>query len=84
MCIFEVDVGATPGSGAEVSLRFAFASLAYFCSALFVTALVRNRTLVVEHLGKVEREQALRHEAEEQLSILVESSPAGERGARRG
>ena len=66
----------TPGSHAEVSLRFAFASLAYFCSALFVTALVQNRKLVVEHLGKVEKEQALRHEVEEQLSILVESSPA--------
>jgi two-component system sensor kinase FixL len=66
----------TPGSHAEISLRFAFASLAYFCSALFVTALVRNRKLVVEHLHNVQREQGLRREAEEQLSVLVESSPA--------
>jgi two-component system sensor kinase FixL len=66
----------TPGSHAEVGLRFAFASLAYFCSALFVTALVRNRKLVVEHLHQVQREQGLRQEAEEHLSVLVESSPA--------
>jgi len=76
LCAFLKSLFDTPGSHAEVSLRFAFASLAYFCSALFVTALVRNRKLVIEHLGKVEKEQALRYEAEEQLSILVESSPA--------
>jgi two-component system, LuxR family, sensor kinase FixL len=66
----------TPASHAEVSLRFAFACLAYFCSALFVTALVQNRKMVIEHIGRVEKEQALRHEVEERLSILVESSPA--------
>jgi len=66
----------TPGSHAEIILRFAFATLAYFSSGLFVTALVRNRQLVVEHLVRIEREQALRREAEEQLSVLVESSPA--------
>ncbi|MBZ5606773.1 MAG: PAS domain-containing sensor histidine kinase [Acidobacteriia bacterium] len=66
----------TPGSHAEVMLRFAFATLAYFTSGLFVTALVRNRELVVEHLATIEKEQALRREAEEQLSVLAESSPA--------
>ena len=76
VCAFLKSLFDTPGSHAEVSLRFAFAVLAYFCSALFVAALVRNRRLVIEHLGKVEREQVLRQEAEEQLSILVESSPA--------
>ena len=76
LCAFLKSLFDTPGSHMEVSLRFAFASLAYFCSALFVTALVRNRKLVIEHLGKVQREQALRYEAEEQLSTLVESSPA--------
>jgi two-component system sensor kinase FixL len=65
-----------PSSQAEVMLRFAFASLSYFASGLFVTALVRNRELVVEHLAKIEQEQELRHEAEQQLSVLVESSPA--------
>jgi two-component system, LuxR family, sensor kinase FixL len=67
------DVPSTP---LEVVLRFIFASLAYFTSALFVGALVRNRQLVVENLARVEREQTLRREAEEQVRVLVESSPA--------
>lgn len=66
----------TPGSQAEIVLRFVFAFVAYFSSALFVTALVRNRELVVDHLDTVQREQDLRHSAEEQLKLLVESSPA--------
>ncbi len=65
-----------PSSHPEAVLRFAFASLAYFATGLFVTALVRNRELVVEHLAKIQREQELRREAEQQLSVLVESSPA--------
>ena len=65
-----------PSGRLEIILRFMFSSLAYFVSGLFVVVLDRNRELVVEHLAKVEREQALRHEAEEQLRVLVESSPA--------
>lgn len=65
-----------PSSPAEVLLRFLFASVAYFSSGLFVAALVRNRALAVEHLKRIEREQALRREAEENLQVLVESSPA--------
>jgi PAS domain S-box-containing protein len=53
-----------------------FASLAYFCSGLFVVALVRNRELVMDHLENIERERSLRSEAEQQLRVLVESSPA--------
>ena len=66
----------TPAPNAEVILRFAFALLAYFASGLFVIALVRNRRLVVNHLATVQQEQGLRREAEEQLKLLVESSPA--------
>ncbi|PWU11723.1 MAG: PAS domain-containing sensor histidine kinase [Terriglobia bacterium] len=66
----------TPASLLEATLRFVFAWLAYFVSGLFVMALVRNRRLVVEHLSRIEREQGLRREAEEQLRVLVESSPA--------
>jgi PAS domain-containing protein len=53
-----------------------FSSLAYLSSGLVVVTLVRNRRLVLDHLGKIQREQALRREAEEQLRVLVESSPA--------
>jgi signal transduction histidine kinase len=66
----------TPATNEEQILRFAFALLSYFASGLFVRALVRNRKLAVDHLGKMELEQGRRREAEEQLKVLVESSPA--------
>src|SRR6185369_17018716 len=65
-----------PAPQTEVVLRFAFALLAYFACGLFVIALVRNRRLVVDHLARLQQEQHLRREAEEQLKLLVESSPA--------
>ena len=60
----------------ELLLRFVFAFLAYSGLGLFVVALIRNRQLVVEHLGDLRAEQTLRREAEEQLKLLAESSPA--------
>jgi two-component system sensor kinase FixL len=60
----------------ELLLRFLFAFLAYTGLGLFVTALIRNRELAVQHLADVRREQSLRREAEEQLKLLAESSPA--------
>lgn len=60
----------------ELLLRFVFAFLAYTGLGLFVTALIRNRELAVKHLADVRREQSLRREAEEQLNLLAESSPA--------
>ena len=65
-----------PSPAIETLLRFVFAALAYTGSGLFVTGLIRNRELVVEHLGRIRREQELRHELEEYLKLLVESSPA--------
>lgn len=66
----------TPATNEEAILRFAFALLAYFASGSFVRALVRNRRLALDHLGKIELEQERRREAEEQVKLLVESSPA--------
>jgi len=66
----------TPATNEEQIFRFAFALLSYIASGLFVRALVRNRKLAVDHLAKMEREQGRRLEAEEQLKVLVESSPA--------
>jgi PAS domain S-box-containing protein len=51
--------------------------MAYLLSGLFVAALKRNQQLVAEHLSKIETEQVKRREAEEQLRVLVASSPAG-------
>jgi signal transduction histidine kinase len=65
-----------PSPRLEVFLRLIFAFLAYIGAGMFVTALIRNRQLAIEHLGRIRREQELRRELEEQLKILVESSPA--------
>ncbi len=76
VCAFLRSWFDTPATDAEVILRFTFALISYFVSGLFVVALVHNRRRAVDHLATVEREQALRREAEEQLKLLVESSPA--------
>ena len=55
-----------PHSAIETSLRCLFALFAYSFSGLFVGAIMRSR-----------QEQALRLHAEEQLKVLVDSSPAG-------
>jgi signal transduction histidine kinase len=60
----------------EELLRFIFATLAYASSGLLVAALIRNREMTIRHLANLRHEQELRREAEEQLRILAESSPA--------
>ena len=67
----------SPGTFAEYTLRFVFAALSYYLCGLFVAALVRNRRITEEHLRKIQREQELRRDAEDQLRLLVASSPAG-------
>lgn len=49
---------------------------AFFGMGLFVYEIVRNRRTEQLHLEQMEREVTARGEAEEQLKILVESSPA--------
>ena len=50
---------------------------AAFCGAgLFVFESTRRRQLALRHLNEIETEMDLRRDAEEQLKILVESSPA--------
>jgi two-component system sensor kinase FixL len=66
----------TTGSPAELALRFVFAVLAYFVCGLFVSEWVRNHQLVRNHLVRMQIEQNLRREAEEQLKVMAESSPA--------
>lgn len=65
-----------PSTHAEEALRFVFSSISYSASGLFVIALVRNRLLVSQHLTRIQEEQKLRREAEDQLRLLVASSPA--------
>lgn len=49
---------------------------AFFCMGLFVYEVVRSRQAALHHTLEIERESRARSEAEEQLKILVESSPA--------
>ncbi len=65
-----------PSPYMEQLLRFGFATLAYASAGLLVAALIRNRELTIAHLANIRREQELRREAEEQLRILADSSPA--------
>jgi two-component system, LuxR family, sensor kinase FixL len=60
----------------EELLRFVFATLAYASCGFLVASLIRNRELTIDHLARLRREQELRREAEEQLRLLAESSPA--------
>lgn len=49
---------------------------AFFGTGLFVQEVNRNRKMALEHLDEIKRQNEARREAEEQLRILVESSPA--------
>jgi PAS domain S-box-containing protein len=49
---------------------------AFFCMGLFVYEVVRSRQTALQHTLEIEREARARSEAEEQLKVLVESSPA--------
>jgi PAS domain S-box-containing protein len=56
--------------------RFLIALIAYTSTGLFVQELVANRRRAIEYAHEVQKQQALRKEAEEQLRVLAESSPA--------
>jgi len=54
LCSYLRSLFDTPGSPAELALRFVFAALAYIVSGLFVSGLVRNHELVSSHLTGVQ------------------------------
>jgi PAS domain S-box-containing protein len=49
---------------------------AFLTIGIFVYETNRNRQVTVEHLREIERQSDARQEAEEQLKVLIESSPA--------
>jgi two-component system, LuxR family, sensor kinase FixL len=49
---------------------------AFFGTGLFVHEVNRNRKVALEHFEEIKRQSEARREAEEQLRILIESSPA--------
>lgn len=66
-------VGLTP---VELVLDFPMAMLAYGSAGMLVTEMSRNRRAILVAYGRLEMEEKLRRHAQDQLRILVESSPA--------
>ena len=60
----------------EAIIRLAFSSAGFIGTGLFISELTRNRRIVRRHVEELEDEVRLRQDVEEQLHILVESSPA--------
>jgi two-component system, LuxR family, sensor kinase FixL len=59
----------------EAITRLLMASSGFLGTGLFVSEIMRNRQIALDHLAEVETQVALRKEVEEQLRVLVESSP---------
>lgn len=60
----------------EAITRLLMASAGFMGTGLFVSEATRKRELALKHVAEVETQIKLREEAEEQLRVLVESSPA--------
>jgi two-component system sensor kinase FixL len=60
----------------EAIARLLMASAGFVGTGLFVSEIIRGRQMALEHVEEVETHTKLRREAEEQLRILVDSSPA--------
>jgi two-component system sensor kinase FixL len=59
----------------EAITRLLMASAGFVATGLFVSEIIRNRQVTLNHLKEVETQIGLRKEIEEQLQVLVESSP---------
>jgi two-component system, LuxR family, sensor kinase FixL len=59
----------------EAITRLVMASAGFVGTGLFVSEIIRNRQAALNHLKEVETQISLRKEIEEQLQVLVESSP---------
>jgi len=69
--------GSTPDhSLMGIATRFVSFMVAYISTGLLIRVIVQNREAVIEHLRRLQEQVELRHDAEEQLRVLVESSPA--------
>lgn len=56
--------------------RLALSMAGFAGTGLFIHSMVRNRRMTLEHLVEVEGQMQLRRDAEEQLRVLVDTSPA--------
>lgn len=66
----------SPFPQADAPTRMAMMSIAFTGTGLFVSELAHKRQLAVEHLQRLTEEVRHREDAEQQIQILIESSPA--------
>ncbi len=60
----------------EAIFRLLLSSIGFTGTGLFVLELLNNRRIVLAHIDELQSEVKLRRDAENQLQVLVESSPA--------
>ena len=57
-------------------VRTGMVTVAFTGTGLFVSELIRNRHLVIAHLRELEKQIRFRRDAEDQLEMLIQTSPA--------
>ncbi len=60
----------------ERIIRLIFSSIGFVATGLFVSEVVRNRDRILRHAEELRRSMQLRQDAEGQLQLLVDTSPA--------
>src|SRR5947208_16856336 len=60
----------------EALVRLVFSSAGFIGTGLFISELLHNRRIILKHVEELKDQINLRQDAEEQLGMLVESSPA--------
>jgi PAS domain S-box-containing protein len=68
-------LGPLPWDG-DAAVRLLMGLVAFLGAGLFVSELARNRRLAAEHAAQLGQQIALREAVEEELRVLVESTPA--------
>ena len=77
LCTFLVEeFDPFPFAPSESIPRMILVFAAFFGAGLFVFESNKNRALTQKHVADLENEMELRRDAEEQLRVLIESSPA--------
>lgn len=62
--------------GGDSEARIAMGFVAFSGAGLFVSELARNRRLAVDHAAELKQQIELRQQVQEDLRVLIESSPA--------
>jgi PAS domain S-box-containing protein len=75
LCAFLQEVFSNLPAG-DAWPRLILSSAGFIGTGLFIYELLRNRRIALYHLNEFETQVQARREAEEQLQVLVESSPA--------